>query len=201
MRREIKYRAKLEILHYITAFCLKHTYHKAGLMSFEIENAFIDIDDTPPPIGSLVILTSAPATKWYLGWYKGIVPANKNLMKRYLIESIEDGHDGAWYNIGLAYLSPAITNKFPRWRWTDKQFYFDDRWKKANKKSENSYVFRLAVPEFKEDGSVVLGLMKRVTIDKDFVVKYSKILSEKEWKKATLKSLIDFVNINIKKEV
>lgn len=122
-----RYRARLRILSDITSFALTHSY-PPNPQRFGSLRAFFPGDYGRSLIpGDLVVLESAPASKWYLSWY-----VEKDAAKDiYVLESIEDGQLCNWTNVGLSYYDREVVARCPEWRWLDKQFEFNDRWRKA----------------------------------------------------------------------
>lgn len=147
-----KLRARQEILHYVLSFCISHRYGD-GRISGGIEG-FITTWSNPVRPGDLVILTSAPSSKWQIGWL--IEVDVQEFGTRYLIESLEDGSLCWWENVGIEY--------FPRdklqdsWRWTDRQWAFRDRWWRVCYKEKGAYIVRPLEPVFDDGFSVTLGI-------------------------------------------
>lgn len=194
----VKNRGRLEILNYIITFCTKDSWNKS-LSTLDLEHTFTS--NRMPPVGALVKLTSAPPTKWYLGWYVAYIPATKDHWEQHLIESIDDGTLCRWHNVGLSQLPIETVNKYPSWRWTDQQFTFNDKVIKAHRHSENNYVFRIW-PNFGEN-KVEIPLRKRHlgAPYKEEEVVHTITLTDKEWKKISIKALTELLNIEIKKEL
>jgi len=110
-------------------------------------------------VGDLVSLNSAPPTKWYLSWVREINPNDG--WPKYLLESVEDNSFSWWENVGINIYSRERVSERPRWRWTDEQFEFYDLWKEVCYKDNDAYIVLPTLPDFKEDGSVSLGLRIR----------------------------------------
>lgn len=90
-----------------------------------------------PQPGDLVILSSAPATKWTIGWLRAI--DSNNGYTRYLIESLEDGEACWWSNVGLSLMPRDQIRE--RYRWSDKQFAFNARWMRLFKTANGAIRF------------------------------------------------------------
>jgi len=179
-----KYRAKIEILNYIVNQCT-NIYSDDGMRinlnhpEHGFRSAILDM--TKPPIGGLVKLSTAPYTKYYLGWL-----LEKKENGEYLIESIEDGGLCSWSNVGLYYLNPEMVEKHPEWRWNDKQFKIKDQWLNACYKTRDCHVLRPVLPTFDEDGSLTLSLRK---IFKDEIVAKKKF---DNYKKVQVREMLQF---------
>lgn len=70
----MKARARQEIMHYVLSFCISRI-HGALEASKEYPRTNGNIcgfvscyGDTPPQVGDLVLLSSAPVSKWQIGW-------------------------------------------------------------------------------------------------------------------------------------
>jgi hypothetical protein len=132
------------------------------------------------------MLQSAPTSKFYLGWLKEIRPSDNRFSTEYLLESIEDGDLCWWSNVGIFNLPLTLTDTFPNWKWTDKQWQFDDKWFNACYKRRHCYELRPRPAKFNEDGSVIL-MLRRVFSDE--------IIAEKKfdnWRKVLVKDFLEF---------
>jgi len=97
--------------------------------------------------GDLVILESAPPSKWSIGWLRTIERFPEGSY-RYLIESLEDGELCWWSNVGLSFMPRRDLRE--RYYWTDRQFDFQKRWHRtANKHGKTA--MRVLDCEFKGD--------------------------------------------------
>lgn len=88
-----KSRARLEILFWITQFFTNKYYGGDSFGFKDPKNSFHSINEREIPIGSLVLLSSAPVSKWYISWLRDKKPLNESKpkgMMNYLLESIED---------------------------------------------------------------------------------------------------------------
>lgn len=147
-------RARTEILHFVLSFCMTYEWEpekQYGRRSASIHGFAPSGYDSSHPVqpGDLVILQSAPATKWTIGWLKKIDEADH---RRYLIESLEDGELCWWGNVGIMFLPRNLIS--PRWRWTDKQFKFQKKWHRAYHKHGDDKPNQCV---FHEDGSATIG--------------------------------------------
>jgi hypothetical protein len=105
--------------------------------------------------GDLVLLTSAHADKWRLSWLVEMLPN-----EIYRCESLIDGELADWSNVGISYFHRPTVEQHPNWKWTDAQHEFSDRWFEAARKCDE-YMWRPCLPDFQEDGSVVVGVRMR----------------------------------------
>jgi len=178
-------RARIEILNYVVAFCTTTIYDGKNFPSFNEGNGFAScgIRETPP-IGSLVRMMAAPFTKWYLSWVMEVKKEESGYHK-YLLRSIDDGCLSWWENIGLFYMPLEHSDKFPQWKYSDKQYEFWDRWKEASKQ-EDVYILAALRPTFNES-SVTLELRKKHSDD----IVGSKTFPD--WKKLTIKEMRAFI--------
>ncbi len=94
---------------------------------------------TPAQNGDLVILGCAPVSPWVIGWLLdgggGAGPATCN--DRYLIENLLDRRRAWWSNVTLHVLEEARNH--PRWRWSDDQIAFAERWYKLVRRESVGY--------------------------------------------------------------
>ncbi len=155
-----KTRSRQEILHYVLSFATSRIYDPAKA---EMEwprprgastGFVIDSPETPVQVGDLVLLTSARSSKWTLSWLREIRP-DPSGDHSYLCESIEDGEQCWWSNVGISFLQRRVVD--PRWSWTDKQWAFRDRWMDVCYKVKDAYIVRPLEPVFPRDRVVVLG--------------------------------------------
>ncbi len=191
MKKFNKQRAKIEILNYIVNQCtnifsadgmqinLKHPEHGFRTAILHPEKV---------KIGSLVRLSTAPITKYYLGW----LLEKKN--GTYLIESIEDGSLCNWSNVGVYFLNPKMVELHPEWKWNDKQFEIYDKWFRACYKIRNCHNLRPIAPVFSlKDNSFTISLR---VIFKDKVVA-SKTFDN--YKKVLVKDMLEFYDNAVSK--
>lgn len=150
--KESRNRARLQILNYIVTFSTRTFYTQDYREAAIEEHSFFypkDIDEIQ--LGSLVMITSAPFSKWYLGWLVEINKERCHLGTSFLIESIEDGSLCWWSNVGIKYFSPETVSRNPQWRWSDKQYELNDRWIKNIHKKREAYTTLPAMLEFEGD--------------------------------------------------
>lgn len=148
-------------------------------------------EDRLPPVGSLVAMSSAPTSKWYLSWVIEI--DNREGYPRYLLESIEDGVQCWWTNVGINKFNPQRIKERPEWRWTDKQFTLRDRWRRVLKEAD-AYIVLGGDFDFKTDGSLYISLRIRHNFDPSF--NYNKTFPD--WKKVTIKMMSEFYDAGCK---
>lgn len=190
-------KSRLEILYYITNFHLAIRYHDE--LSFPItppinrgilpENYFENVKY--PNNGDLIVLKSAPVSKWYMSWY---IRCNKNdniFSDDHLLQSIEDGELCNWRNVSFIRINPEIVNKHPEWRWTDTQWKFKERWFSTCYKKRDAYITLPKYPVFEESGSVWLGTRKRWGNGSETRKKFT------NWKKVRIKDMLDFYDQSI----
>jgi len=158
---EPKLRARQQVLHYVLSFCITRQYQDAeapkGVRRYPGSTGFF-IEGGPEgkaQAGDLVILSSAPATKWTIGWLHEPDETTNPGWPRYLIESLDDGELCWWQNVGL-YLFPRDEIQ-PQWRWTDAQHAFADLWSEVCYKDRDAYVIRPVQPTFGDGHAVTLG--------------------------------------------
>lgn len=163
-----KYRAKIAIL--------------SELMSFPtINQKDWDSWDLKPEVGDLVSLSSAPASKWYLGWVVEIRGLDD--YPEYLLESIEDGSLCWWGNVGLNIYDRKRVSERVTWRWDDKQFAFNGRWLKVGRRND-AYIVLPCWAKFSDDGSVELNVRIRFGMNE-----FSYPRTFPNWKKTLMKDM------------
>ena len=143
-------------------------------------------DDRPVQTGDLVILESAPPSKWSIGWLREIDEI-AGYGHRYLIESLEDGELCWWSNVGLSFMPRGDIRE--RYRWTDRQFDFQKRWNRtANKHGKTS--MRVLDCEFKGD-EVTLRLRVRWANGDEEMAGYRRTFPD--YRKVTIAIMADAV--------
>lgn len=177
-------RAKIEILNYILTFFTCKSYHT--VISPDKDRVFKSDLSEPAPVGTLVILTSAPFTKYYLSWLVEIKKDDNQFYTQYLLKTIEDGSLCWWRNVGFDYLPLDTIEKFPQWKWSDKQFEFWERWKRACDRCD-AYITLPCMPEFGDDGSVTLSTRERYGLSD-----YRAEQKFDNWKTMKLKDMMAF---------
>lgn len=178
------YRSKIDILNYVLNFCTKK-YYESG-MRFDNEKTFKGgLNGHEAPIGSLCILSSAPFTKWYLSWLLEYKP-DEGYGGTFLLKSVEDGSLCNWSNVSVFYLPLSLTDRFPQWKWTDRQYNLWDRWNRAAKRRD-AYITLPCMPEFTDDGGVVLSTRERFSLSP-----YSPKKKFDNWKEVKLKDMLAF---------
>lgn len=184
----MKNMAKLDILNYITSFCLSVNYGD-GINRGGFGDSYFTPTDTPK-IGDLVILKSGRFTEWYLSWYVGYEQSNNGkFCDIHTLESIDTGKLCNWSNVSFNVLNKDVVDKKPRWKWTDKQFLFEKRWFNSCYEQRGAYINLPIPPKFKENGSVILSTRKRYSRS-DGTRGKSKVF--KNWKKVLVKDMLEF---------
>jgi hypothetical protein len=137
-----------------------------------------------PQVGDLVSLSSAPDSKWYLSWVRDIEKLKHD--ERYTLESIEDGERCRWTNVGLnIYDRERVANR-PTWQWDDKQFAFNDRWRKAALR-KGSRTVRPVSAEFTDGWTVKLDVLPGFS-ESDF----TNPRTFSDWRKLTIKQMAEY---------
>jgi hypothetical protein len=155
---EPKNRSRILILSYIAQFSLGCDIGGRPYSGLS-EHRFRE--DRMPLPGTLVAITSAKPSKWYLSWVIEAARPPGWDCERYTLESIEDGEVSDWHNVGIWAYDRRTTDEHPEWRWTDAQHEFNDRWTRLCRVERDTYIHKPVMPVFGEDGSVVLGTRMR----------------------------------------
>ncbi len=132
--------------------------------------------------GDLCTLMAAPYSEWYLSWLIEVKPGYYD--KTYVMQSTETGKICEWSNIGVRYLRrDEIQNN---WRWTDRQFAFNDRWMKVCRK-HGAYITLPVQANFGDGHSVTIGTRTRHALnDKRPTKTYD------DWRKVTMAQMGEF---------
>ena len=103
--------------------------------AFHVDHSYREVR-----VGDLVALSSAPVSKFYLGW---LVETRENQpgWPEFLLQSIDDGSQCWWSNVGVTYMNRETVKAHPEWRWDDQQHAFNDRWIKACYKKRDAYIY------------------------------------------------------------
>lgn len=195
MKTELRNTARIEILNYITVFCTRKYFGENSFSMNDKEHSFVGDhfgNQSTIPIGSLVSLQSAPFSKYYLSWLKEVKIEDSRFRRQFLLESIEDGSLCWWSNVSIFGLPKETTDKFPEWKWTDKQFAFKKRWFNACYKKRDAYITLPMFPIFADDGSVILKTRERYHMSD-----YSPEQKFDDWKKVTVKDMLDFYDKSV----
>ena len=176
--------AKIEILNYIMQFCISKKFGNGPTVG-GLSDCFFSPSDKPS-VGDLVALTSAPNTVWYLSWYVQLQSRENQYCDIHTLKSIETGELCDWSNVSFYVLNRELIDKNPHWSWTDKQFQFKDKWFRACYRNRGAYHTLPKMPDFKEDGSVVLGTRKRFGFGEDT----NKVFDN--WKKLLVRDMLVF---------
>jgi hypothetical protein len=184
-----KTRARIEILNFISMFSITThgTYDGACPMPPQKDSCFHGSygGNQNPPIGSLCILKAAPFTKYYLSWLKEIKQNENRFAERFLLESIEDGSLCWWSNVAIFHLPLETSDAYPKWRWTDDQFDFNDKWFRAVKKRDP--YMTLPCTAIFEDKIVTLSTRQRHRISD-----YKAEKKFDDYRKVKVKDMLDF---------
>lgn len=188
---QVKNRARLEILNYIICFSTLRNYG-SGIYntSFGVEKAFVGGLGEMPPIGSLCRLSAAPFSKYYLAWL--IDYKEEGYGGNYLLESIEDGSLCWWSNVGIDYYHPTTVASFPQWRWTDKQFEFNDRWHRTCKRMD-AYIVLPSNVSFGDDYKATLSTRIRYGLSNERSEK-----TFEDWRKVKVSDMKEFYKQAVK---
>lgn len=179
----VKNRARLSILYHISQFALacKHGDSQCGASS----DWHFNYTTTPIP-GDLVALRSAALNKWHLSWLVERTWPEGNSCETYLLESIEDGELCNWSNVSLLAFNRQTRMDHLEWRWTDEQYAFNDRWRRACYKKRDAYIYLPTQAEF--DGtSVTIGVRVRFGM-----TDARPIQTFPNWKRVTVKQMLEF---------
>lgn len=128
--------------------------------------------------GDLVLMQSAPASKWRLSWLVERVGGDL-----YLCASVIDRELCNWSNVRVAYLHRPTLKQHPEWRWDDDQFAFDDRWMKACKRHD-PYIYRPLSADFGDDGVATIGVRCRFSRDAAYTT-----VQVPNWRKITQRDM------------
>lgn len=182
-----KSRARRAVLWYLTQFCISHVWGNGDQkrITGNLHGFRSDISTQPEP-GDLVILKSAPISKWNLGWLHEI-ETREHGWKHYLIESLDDGSMCWWSNVGIDHLERDLVAEHPEWRWTDRQFEFADRWTRVCREKRDAYITLPVPPTFGEGFEVTLGTRTRHGFDDHRPQK-----TFPDWRKVTKATMLEF---------
>lgn len=134
-------------------------------------------------IGDLIRLESAPQSAWRLSWLREIKFERGG--ESYLCESIKDGTLCWWSNVGISYFHRPTLIRMPKWRWSDEQYAFNEKWMKACKRHD-PWMYRPLMADFSEDGTATVGTRMRHDIDG-----LRPVAAVPNWKKTTQKALAE----------
>ena len=188
-KNETYNQARLEILNYITVFCVARNYGDGVLRGGLGDDYFYPEDH--PIEGDLVALHSAPFSKWYLSWYVGTEYMDDFYTHNHLLQSIEDQSRCYWSNVSFYALNRKVVANHPNWKWSDKQYMFKDKWLRACRKKRDAYMVLPTPPIFGDDGSVILGTRTRYGLGGMTSKKFL------NWRKVTVKDMLDFYDQSV----
>lgn len=178
----IKSRSRILILSHIAQFSLGR---ECGGMEFAGLREMRFRENRTPAVGSLVAISSAPPSKHYLSWVHDVTL--RDGFYEYGLESIEDGEIVNWSNVGIWEYDRTQTDRYPEWRWTDKQHEFSDKWRRACYKDRGAYMILPTGPTFGDGFSVTVGTRTRHGLN-DF----APTKQFEDWRKVTKAMLLAF---------
>jgi len=150
---------------------------------------FSDVHVIP---GDLISINCASDSKWYLSW---LIEYNYNDGNpEYLLENLEDGETCWWSNVGVDFYNREKLSRRPTWRWNDEQFEFDDRWRKVCFEDNGAYMVKPLLPKFNEDGSVILDVRIRWSLDN-----FNNPKEFENWQNLSDNEMDKFYNDSVKK--
>lgn len=179
-----KSRARDDILFYVLQFCLAHRYDHGIVGHLHGFNSTYGREKEARP-GDLILLTSIRIKKWSLAWLLEIDAQQYG--NRYLCESIETGELCWWENVGVEYLDRDVVAENDKWKWTDRQFQFEDRWNHVCYKQHDAYITLPLQPDFGTGLQVTLGTRTRFGMDDHLPKK-----TFDDWRKVTKKMMSEF---------
>jgi hypothetical protein len=152
------------ILDYLLQFALSRIFDevsaateypqtRGGLTGFVICDL---VGKGTPQVGDLVLLDAMRDVEYRLCWLKDIQLDQEHGFHKYLCESLQTGQQCWWSSIGIKFLHRHTLNQHPEWRWTNEQHDFQSRWFQACA-NQGAYVYRPLMPDFLEDGMVIIG--------------------------------------------
>lgn len=179
-------RARLQILHYIMQFSLSHTFGDGRAYGGLLSGAFnVDHSYREAQVGDLMALSSMPVSKFYLGWLLEMREESPG-WPEFLIESIEDGSQCWWGNVGVKYMNRETVAAHPEWRWDDQQYAFNDRWMRACYRKRDAYIYLPIMTEF-TGLNVKLGVRVRHSLSPE-----RKYKTFDDWRKVKVSDMLDF---------
>jgi hypothetical protein len=175
-------RSRLEVMHYVLSFCVGHKHDPVSDGLYQSGHGFVSgfAEDRAQP-GDLVLLGSAPVSKWMIGW---LVDVGFGGGRRYLIESLEDGSRCWWTDVSISWL--PRTELQACWRWTDRQWAFRDRWFRVCYHDKDADFHRPMPPVFGKGREVAIGV--RTKFDEDGITASRTF---PDWRKVTRKMMGD----------
>ena len=180
--KDTRHRSYRAIIWYVTQFCLAHRF---GDRIIGLTHGFNhDDNDTPAIVGDLVVPTSTPISEWSISWLNEITKQKYGSI--YRLESIETGQECDWSNIGIMFLDRDVVAQHPEWRWTDRQFRFNDRWRSVCFNEHDAYITLPLEASFGPGFEVTLGTRTRYGFDD-----YRPSETFPDWRKVTKKMMSD----------
>lgn len=149
-------RARMRIMNFIMNFALTRAYpndltckYGPGILGFASHT-----DDYPAQAGDLVAVTETDAGEWYLGWLRGV--EGKGEHAQFAVESLENGEMRVFDRATISYMDRDTVLRNPKWKWSDRQFALNDRWKRVAEDTWKNFGIR--------SGQLVFGDEYRVTL-------------------------------------
>lgn len=164
-KKEIKdtyNRSRMKVTEYVISICTKK-YSDGKLLPECGKQRGVTcnyLHNVEIPIGSLCLLDCAPFSKFYLSWYLGEKDGE------YYLQSIEDHSVARWVNAVIHPFPLEMTEGCPQFRYSDRQFSFQDRWENAVKK--NNYWLVPLYSIFNEENEEVTLRLRRKFEDEVF---------------------------------
>lgn len=184
-------RSRIGMLWYITQFCLSMKYDSLSRAEPGLHWFQSDLDHTRVQVGDLIVMTATPINKWYLSWVIEIEKGSNQYQNNYLCQSIETGKLIWWRNVGMQFMDREVVKENPQWRWTDRQFAFNDRWNKVAKKEYfhgGTFSIMATRPKFGDGFEVTMAVHQYYGGD----FKPSKTFPD--WRKFTKAMMSEFYN-------
>jgi len=183
-KKETYNRSRMAINSFIVNLCTKK-YLSNGQISPDMlvkghgfsRNFYMPGDDGPQ-IGALCSLIGAPHTKYYLSWYLGVKDG------AFMLMSIEDHSIARWSSVMIQCMPLDIIMPHPQFMYSDRQFKFQDRWKKIVEKT--SYWMVPMWSEFNNETGEVTLIIRW---------KFKDVLTSKKfdlWEQITNEEMIEF---------
>lgn len=188
-----KNRSRILILSHIAQFSLGR---EVGGVEYSGLKGSRFRESEEPAIGSLVAVSAAPPSKWYLSWMHETIrhyyDDGRRYEREFLLESIEDGELCKWGNVSLWEYDKSQVYSHPEWRWTDEQHFFNDKWRRYCLKERDAYIVLPTQAVFSENYVVTVGTRTRYGIDD-----HRPVTTFKDWRKVTKSQLLAFYDKSV----
>jgi len=152
-------------MHFLLEFCMTKYWPDVPTVKYSpgLHGFSPCITTQTPQVGDLVIVTSTRSwSKWNIGWLHEII---NSATESYCVRSLEDGSLCNWTNVGIEFMERKVVEEHKSWRWSDKQFAFNDRWLKVCYKECGAFMLVPLYADFNKDGSVTLRTRTRYGMD------------------------------------